>query len=210
MLEHNPNEYVCGADEVGRGCLFGPVVAAAVVFPKELSDSPLWNQIKDSKKISEKKRKILSNFIIDNALAYSIQEISHAIIDEINILESSITAMEYAIDDVYKQLENKDIALDSILIDGNKFRRCYMIPGKDITIPHICCEKGDNTYLCIAAASIISKVYRDNMIVAGCDNNEEWNRYDFKNNKGYGTKKHKDALKIYGPIYGHRMSFKGI
>ena len=134
MLEHDDSQYVCGADEVGRGCLFGPVVAAAVVLPKDLKEDDIekwWSQIKDSKKVSIKKREKLSKFIKENALAYSIQEISHNIIDEVNILEASITAMESSIDAVCDTLKECDILLDSILIDGNRFRRCYMLPGAE-------------------------------------------------------------------------------
>ena len=214
MLDHISDRYVCGVDEVGRGCLFGPVVAAAVVLPRELEDGDMkqWEMVKDSKRVTEKRRVQLAEFIKTKAVSYDIQEVSHEIIDQVNILEASMIAMEETINNVYTDmLESKQITLDEIFVDGNRFRKCYMPPGDDdIMIPHTCFEQGDNKYLCIAAASIIAKVYRDDLIVQGCDDNPEWNNYDLKKNKGYGTRKHMDALKEHGAIFGHRRTFNGV
>jgi len=206
-MEHNTEEYTAGVDEVGRGCLFGPVVAAAVVLPLSFPDDK-WKMIKDSKKLSEKRRKELSDYIKNTAICYSIKEASHKEIDDINILQASIRAMNRAIDDIYIKID-KDFMFSHIHIDGNKFDTCYMPPDDDdIIIPHTCHEKGDNKILGIAAASIIAKVYRDELIVKGCDDNEIWNLYDLKKNKGYGTAKHRAAIQKHGIIEGHRLTFK--
>ena len=178
-----------GVDEAGRGCLFGPVVAAAVVWDPSIP--PL--EIGDSKKLSAKKRNEMREYIISNAIDYSIQSVSAAIIDEINILQATMQCMHKCLDDVH-------VHFDRILVDGNRF-------NKYKEIPHHCITKGDSKYTSIAAASILAKTYRDDMIGDMCKNNPNLDVYDLKNNKGYGTKKHVDALKTHGETHHHRKTF---
>ena len=197
---YDTNENVeIGIDEAGRGCLFGPVCIASASLTN--FDDPLVNNIKDSKKLSEKKRNILYDFIKNNSV-YSIQLISHEKIDEINILKATLEGMHLCLDDI----DNK-INIDTILVDGNHFPP-YFSSKQDKFIKHECVINGDNTYINIAAASILAKVTRDNHIKDLCENDEELKKYDLHNNKGYGTKKHMDAIKNYGVIEGHRRSFK--
>jgi len=176
-----------GCDEVGRGCLAGPVVAAAVILPKDYTH-PLLN---DSKKVTEKNRLILEEDIKKNALAYGIGIVSEREIDDINVLNASFLAMHRAID----QLQLKP---EFILVDGNRF-------NKYKNLPHQCVIKGDCKYLNIAAASIIAKTYRDNYMVML---DHEYPYYDWKNNKGYPTKKHRSGILEKGTSPFHRTSFK--
>lgn len=211
MLEYSSSEYEIGVDEVGRGCLFGPVVSAAVLLPLSFDESDtLWKQIKDSKKVSEKKRKILKEYIEKTAIYYSIGECSHTDIDKINILQASIKSMHIAINNAYKiAIDTNKPVFTKILVDGTHFKP-YIPPREDEYIPHECIEQGDNVKLNIAAASILAKCYRDSYIEEGCIKNPEWNIYDFSNNKGYGTAKHLKALNEFGVIDGHRMSYKPV
>ena len=197
LTENNLNEI--GIDEAGRGCLFGPVCIAAVCLND--SDNPLMNEIKDSKKLSEKKRNILYNFIKENSV-YSIKLVDHNEIDKINILQATLKGMHLTLD----ELDDK-INIDFILVDGNHFPEYFSIK-QDKFLKHECVINGDNTYINIAAASILAKVTRDNYIIDLCEKNEEYKKYDLHKNKGYGTKKHMEALKEYGIMEGHRRSFK--
>lgn len=175
-----------GCDEAGRGCLAGPVVAAAVILPKDFTH-PFLN---DSKQLSEKKRELLRPIIESEAIAYSVSYIGPEEIDEINILKASFFAMHRAVDTLTSKPE-------SLLIDGNRF-----IPYP--SIPHHCIIKGDGKYLNIAAASILAKTYRDeymNQIA------EEFPEYAWKQNKGYPTKAHREAIQKLGPTKYHRMTF---
>ena len=176
-----------GLDEVGRGCLAGPVVAAAVILPQNFAHQ----EITDSKKLTSKKREVLSEIIQEKALYYSIEEISPQKIDEVNILQASFLAMHQCIDDL-------KIIPEFLLIDGNRFK-------KYPNIPHECIIKGDGKYLNIAAASILAKVYRDHLMKELDAKHPE---YDWKNNKGYPTQKHKEAIVKYGITEHHRKSFK--
>lgn len=197
---YDTNENIeVGIDEAGRGCLFGPVCIASVSLTN--FDDPLVNNIKDSKKLSEKKRNSLYDFIKDNSV-YSIQLISHEKIDEINILKATLEGMHLCLDDI----DNK-INIDTILVDGNHFPP-YFSTKQDRFIKHECVINGDNTYINIAAASILAKVTRDNHIKELCEKDEDLKKYDLHNNKGYGTKKHMDAIKKFGVVEGHRRSFK--
>jgi len=182
------NELECGCDEVGRGPIAGPVVAAAVILPKNYKNE----LIKDSKLLNEKKREELYDVIIKDCLSYSIAKIDEKIIDDINILHASILAMHKAINEL-------SIIPDFILVDGNYFKPSYK------NIPHECIVKGDSKYISIAAASILAKVYRDRLMKKL---DEKYPFYDWKNNKGYPTKKHKLAVKEYGITEFHRKSFK--
>ena len=174
-------------DEAGRGCLAGPVFAAAVILPKNIK-AP---ELDDSKKLSEKKSKALRNFIEKKAIAYKVTEISPTKIDEINILNASILAMQKAV----LALETRP---EYILVDGNKFK-----PTEDI--PHECVIKGDGKYKSIAAASILAKTYRDEYMEKI---HQEHPHFDWKKNKGYPTKPHRSAIAKYGSTKYHRQSFK--
>ena len=192
-----------GIDEAGRGCLFGPVCVAAVIWPKQ---DPLYNdkeppEIKDSKKVSEKKRLILKDYIEQNAIAWSVQFLSHEEIDKTNILKATMIGMHRCVDDIRKQA-----TIQTILVDGNHFQ-AYTDENLDC-IDHECVIGGDDTYKSIAAASILAKTHRDNYILELSKTNENLEKYGIPKNKGYGTKQHMDALKQLGPIQGHRRSFK--
>ena len=197
------NKVEAGIDEAGRGCLFGPVCVASVVWPKQ---DPLFNgdtppEIKDSKKLSEKKRNILKQYIEENAISYSVQFISHEDIDKENILQATMKGMHLCIDDIRKQT-----SIDTILVDGNHFK---MYTDENLEyIDHHCVIQGDNTYKSIAAASILAKTYRDNYIIQQTKLRPELYVYELHKNKGYGTKSHMEALKKFGPVEGHRRSFK--
>jgi ribonuclease HII len=192
-----------GIDEAGRGCLFGPVCVGAVIWPHE---DPLYNdkpppEIKDSKKVSEKKRYVLKDYIENNAIAWSVQFISHEDIDEMNILQATMKGMHRCVDDIRKQLD-----IDTILVDGDKFN---MYTDEDLNyINHECIIGGDNTYKSIAAASILAKTHRDTYIIELSKQNPELENYGIHKNKGYGTKVHMIGLQEYGPVEGHRRSFK--
>ncbi len=200
MLQYlHENNIEVGIDEAGRGCLFGPVVVAAVIWNKSDPDPSL--EIKDSKKLSEKKRNILKRYIEENAIAWSVQYVSHDEIDKYNILQATLKGMHRCIDEIRKQIE-----IDTILVDGDKFN-----PYTDENlnyINHECIINGDNTYKSIGAASILAKTHRDNYIYQLVENNSDLEKYALTKNKGYGTKNHMEALKKYGPIEGHRKSFK--
>jgi len=175
-----------GCDEAGRGCLAGPVFAAAVVLPKDYSN-PLLN---DSKKLSEKQRQELKPQIEHDALAWAVAEVSAAEIDKINILNASILAMHRAIDQLKTMPE-------LLLIDGNRFKKYQ-------SIPHHCIVKGDGKYLSIAAASVLAKTYRDECM---SHLHDEFPYYGWKENKGYPTVKHRDGIKKRGITIHHRHSF---
>ncbi|RMG83201.1 MAG: ribonuclease HII [Bacteroidetes bacterium] len=175
-----------GCDEAGRGCLAGPVVAAAVVLPKKVS-IPLLN---DSKKLSEKQRNQLRPIIEKQALSFAIGVVSPEEIDEINILNASFLAMHRAV----KQLNPKP---DHLLIDGNRFN-----PYPNIN--HTCIIKGDSKYMSIAAASVLAKTYRDEIMETL---HKEFPQYGWNSNKGYPTSKHRDAIRKFGVSPHHRQSF---
>ncbi len=177
-------KYIAGVDEVGRGPLAGPVVCAAVIMPID----DLIEGIDDSKKLSEKKRKMLSDLIKQKAICYNIEEISPEKIDEINILEATKLCMKNA-------LEGLSIKPDVALIDALKL---------DIDIPVVNIIKGDFLSYSIGAASIIAKVYRDNLMVQMA---EKYPQYSFEKHKGYGTAAHIAAIKEFGATPIHRHSF---
>ena len=176
-----------GCDEAGRGCLAGPVIAAAVILPKDFTH-PLLN---DSKQVSEKKRILLKEIIQENALAFAVGIVDHKEIDEINILNASFLAMHRALDKIEKPFE-------SILVDGNRFKKY-----KDSE--HHCIIKGDGKYLNIAAASILAKTYRDELML---NLDQNFKNYRWNKNKGYGTKEHREAILKHGATKHHRKSFR--
>lgn len=204
-----------GADEAGRGPMFGRVYSAAVVLPKD--DSFDHSKMKDSKKFhSKKKIEDAATYIKNNAIAWSVKYADEAKIDEINILQATQMAMHDAINDVRAQLhksgvwngETKELTL---LIDGNYFNRMTNFnkkSGKIEVIPYKMIEGGDNKYSSIAAASILAKVERDAYIEELCKENPELvEHYGIDSNKGYGSKKHMDGIKEHGITKWHRRSF---
>lgn len=182
-------KYIGGVDEVGRGPLIGPVVAACCVLPSDFK----LDGLTDSKKISEKKREEYYEYIINHCLAYGIGQCSPEEIDEMNIYEASRQAMIRAINEVKKKID-----LEYLLIDAMPM---------DIDIPTISIIKGDLKSISISAASVIAKVYRDRMMI---ELDKEYPMYGFKGHKGYPTRKHYDALNKYGLIDGYRKTYKPV
>ena len=176
-----------GCDEAGRGCLAGPVFAAAVILPKDFFH-PLLN---DSKQLSEKDRKQLRTEIEQSALSYAVAAINHAEIDRINILNASFLAM-------HKALEQLHLKPEFIIIDGNRFK-----PFQQLR--HECIVKGDGKYFSIAAASVLAKTYRDEYMEGL---HEEFPHYEWKQNKGYPTNKHRSAVLEFGLSPYHRRTFR--
>ena len=175
-----------GCDEAGRGCLAGSVYAAAVIFPENYQNE----ELNDSKQLTDKRRKQLREIIERDAVAWAVGIVTPEEIDKINILNASILAMHRALD----QLK---VRPEAIIVDGNRFKPYQKLP-------HTTIVKGDGKYLSIAAASILAKTYRDDYMDALA---EEYPQYDWLSNKGYPTKKHRDAIRQYGMTPYHRKSF---
>jgi len=185
---------IVGIDEVGRGCLWGPVVVAGVILNPECDEPPI--KYRDSKKLTKNRRELLNDYILDNAFEYKIVFIDNNTIDEINILNATMKGMHKILDELYFKPDN-------ILVDGNYFRPYKNIPYETI-------EKGDDLVPSISAASIIAKVARDTWVEKWAEDNPSYNDYDLSNNKGYGTQKHINGLYKYGYTPEHRKSFKPI
>ncbi|MFT5437157.1 MAG: ribonuclease HII [Ulvibacter sp.] len=186
-LKINAHLLECGTDEAGRGCLAGPVTAAAVILPDDFSHPFLT----DSKQLSEKKRLLLKDIIEAEAICYGVAHVMMDEIDQINILNASILAMHRAIESLKTQPQ-------FIAIDGNKFT-----PYKKV--PYECVVKGDEKYLHIAAASILAKTYRDSYMK---ELDIEFPFYNWQKNKGYPTLEHRAAIRKHGPTPFHRRSFR--
>ncbi|MEM9215928.1 MAG: ribonuclease HII [Cyanobacteria bacterium P01_F01_bin.150] len=184
-------EYIAGIDEVGRGALFGPVVAGAVILAPAQMKQLAQQGVTDSKKLSAQRREILFKDILQSSTACAIGLASVAEIDRINILQASLLAMKRAI----ARLSCKPTLC---LVDGNQ-----LIPN--LAIPQESIVKGDESSLAIASASIIAKVWRDRLIIRMA---QRFPQYDLMSNKGYGTQKHRDAIQKLGPCRYHRLSFK--
>ena len=189
MLKLNYSKFKleCGTDEAGRGCLAGPVTAAAVILPNTFENLIL----NDSKQLSEKKRDLLKPILENDAYSFGVAHIFQEVIDDINILNASILAMHKAIDKMNNLPEY-------IIVDGNKFKPYHDIPFQTII-------KGDGKFMSIAAASVLAKTHRDaymNQI------HLEFPMYNWKQNKGYPTKQHRDAIRTYGITKYHRKSFR--
>ena len=200
-IQSDTNKFVAGVDEVARGTLIGPVIAACVVLPHIFPDD-IYKEIKDSKKLSEKKRAFLAQYIKINAITYGIGEATVEEIDNINILNATMKAMLRAIDEAYKKHP-----FDKLLIDGPYFKG-YTPPGVDSELlDYECIPKGDMLYLSIAAASIIAKDYHTKLINDLIVEHPELNLYEIKKNKGYGTAKHIDAINKNGITDLHRKTF---
>lgn len=181
----HPDKIEAGCDEAGRGCLAGPVYAAAVILPKDFSNELL----NDSKKLTETQRYALREVIEREALAWAVGVVTAAEIDEINILKASFLAMQRAV-------EQLKIVPEHLLIDGNRFT-----PYK---IPYTTVVKGDAKFMSIAAASILAKTYRDDYMLGI---SRDYPQYDWQKNKGYPTPKHRAAIREYGATQHHRMTF---
>ncbi|MDO6761339.1 ribonuclease HII [Tamlana sp. 2_MG-2023] len=177
----------CGTDEAGRGCLAGPVTAAAVILPEKFKNTIL----NDSKQISEKKRMLLKPIIEEQALCFGVSHVYQEEIDTINILNASILAM-------HKSIAQLSTIPEYIIVDGNKFKDYPNIPHETII-------KGDGKYLSIAAASVLAKTYRDLYMEKI---HEEFPMYNWKKNKGYPTKEHRAAIKEFGITKYHRKTFR--
>ena len=182
--QHGPE---AGTDEAGRGCLAGPVTAAAVILPDDFK----CDLLNDSKQLSEKTRRELRSYIEKHALCFSVTHIGHDVIDEINILNASIRAMQEC-------LTKLNVTPIYIVVDGNRYK-----PAHDI--PFSCMVKGDSRYMSIAAASVLAKTYRDDYME---QLHREFPQYNWKQNKGYPTAEHRRAIKEFGHSPYHRMSFR--
>src|SRR5574344_1240042 len=183
---YNPDLIEAGCDEAGRGCLAGSVYAAAVILPKDYVN----DELNDSKQLTEKRRYALREVVQRDALAWAVGIVTADEIDKINILNASILAMHRALDKL-------DVRPEAIIVDGNKFKRYR-------DLPHTTIIKGDGKYLSIAAASILAKTYRDDYMHELA---KEFPQYDWDNNKGYPTKRHRAAIKEYGITPFHRKSY---
>ena len=179
----------CGVDEAGRGCLAGPVFAAAVILPESFSNELL----NDSKQLTERQRYALRPIIEAEAVAYAVGVVFPDEIDKINILNASFLAMTRAIDAL-------NVKPEHLLIDGNRFKSKLLIPFTTIV-------KGDGKMMSIAAASVLAKTYRDDYMNKIA---EEYPQYDWLENKGYPTAKHRDAIAEHGITPYHRLTFKGV
>jgi ribonuclease HII len=188
MLQHFPSDkIICGVDEAGRGCIAGPVVAAAVILPKDFTHDFL----NDSKQLNEQQRNELRPIIEKHAISFGVGIEDNHTIDEVNILQATYLAMHQAIDNLKRKI-------DILIIDGNRFKPYKNIEHKTII-------KGDGKYIEIAAASILAKTYRDEIMEKM---HEEFTMYNWKKNKGYPTIEHRNAIKEYGSCNYHRMTFQ--
>jgi ribonuclease HII len=183
----NKNIVEAGCDEAGRGCLAGPVTAAAVILPQTFYH-PLLN---DSKQLTHKQRVVLRSVIEENALAYAVEMVPPSEIDQVNILNASIIAMHRAISKL-------KVVPEFLIIDGNRFKSYG-------NIPHQCVVKGDSKYASIAAASILAKTYRDQYMN---ELSESFPEYSWDKNKGYPTLEHREAINLHGITCHHRRSFR--
>ena len=186
-LKINQQLIECGTDEAGRGCLAGPVTAAAVILPNNFKN----NILTDSKQLSEKKRNLLKLIIEEQSVTFGVSHIMMNKIDRINILNASILAMQ-------KSIESLATKPQHIAVDGNRFKSFN-------NIPFSCIIKGDSKYLHIAAASILAKTYRDAYM---SQIHNEFPMYNWKKNKGYPTREHREAIKKFGITKYHRKSFR--
>lgn len=187
LLPHYYSNLIeAGCDEVGRGCLAGSVYAAAVILPKDY-DNPLLN---DSKKLTEKRRKVLRDQIVRDAVSWAVGVVTPEEIDKINILNASFLAMHRALDQL-------TIRPEAVIVDGNRFN-----PYRDL--PYTTIVKGDGKYQSIAAASILAKTFRDEYMDSLAN---EYPYYDWQKNKGYPTKAHREGIRDHGPSPYHRMSY---
>ena len=183
-----------GCDEAGRGCLAGSVFAAAVIFPENYHN----DELNDSKQLTDRRRKLLREVIEREATAWAVGIVTSEEIDKINILNASILAMHRALDQL-------NVRPEAIIVDGNRFKPYRtVVNGKTVDIPYTTIVKGDGKYLSIAAASILAKTYRDDYMDELA---QQYPQYDWMSNKGYPTKKHRQAIREYGITPFHRKTF---
>lgn len=175
-----------GCDEAGRGCLAGSVYAAAVILPEDYHN----DELNDSKQLTDRRRRLLRTVIERDAVAWAVGVVTPEEIDRINILNASILAMHRALD----QLQ---VRPEAVIVDGNRFKPYG-------TLPYTTIVKGDGKYLAIAAASILAKTYRDDYMDELA---QQYPQYDWQSNKGYPTRKHREAIRLYGPTPYHRRTF---
>lgn len=187
LSSYSPNFVEAGVDEVGRGCLAGPVVAACVILPKNY----FHPKLNDSKKLNQKDRYLIKDDIENHALDYAVAEVCNLKIDEINILNAAILTMHHA-------LGKLKILPELILVDGNKFKPF-------VHIPHQCVVKGDEKYYSIAAASILAKCFRDDLMKNLAKTHRH---YGWEHNMGYPTVKHRQGIEIHGFTHLHRQTFR--
>ena len=187
LSSYTKDKIEAGCDEAGRGCLAGPVVAAAVILPSDYTHP----ELNDSKQLSKSKRESIRKDIERDALHWAVSFVDNKEIDEVNILNASYLAMNRAVDQLKQRPE-------LLLIDGNRYK-----PHNDI--PYECIIKGDGKYLSIAAASILAKTHRDDFMT---DIAQEYSEYEWHKNAGYPTMAHREAIRIYGVTPHHRMSFR--
>ena len=188
-----------GIDEVARGCLAGRVYSAAVVWPKELDADHVHSQIKDSKKLSKRRREYLKDYIEETAIDFAVGWVDETYIDTYNIQNATFQAMHNAI-------AGLNVSVDLLLVDGNQFKP-YWESGEEV-ISHKCIIDGDNKYVSIACASILAKVYHDFYIEKICFENPKLNeKYGWLTNMGYGTSQHTEGIKKYGLTPYHRKTF---
>ena len=187
-----------GIDEVARGCLAGRVYSATVIWPQELDPEDEHLTIRDSKKLSPKRRQILKDYIEENAIDFSIGYEEASVVDDINIRNATFSAM-------HKAIKNLNVEPEFLLVDGNAFNPYY--DDNNELIPHKCFIQGDAKYISIAAASILAKVYHDDYIDQLCDENPELEQYGWRTNMCYGTEEHINAIKKYGLTEHHRKTF---
>ena len=188
-----------GIDEAGRGPMAGPVVAAAVIWDPSIPSK----DIKDSKKLSKKKRELMYEYIKENAVAYGIGSSSSQEIDKYNILQSTYTAMHRAVQQIEEKISLNDTKY-KIIVDGTSFRPYYN--NENELLEHFCVEKGDSKFVHIAAASILAKVEHDKFFIELC-NTKNVSHYGWEKNMGYGTKQHREAIEKYGITQYHRKTF---
>ena len=197
-LYYHSDKLEAGIDEVARGCLAGPVYSAAVIWPKELDETEIHFKLRDSKKLSKKRREFLKDYIEETAIDFSVASIDNRLIDKNNILNATYMAM-------HKAIRNLNVEPEFLLVDGDKFKLYY--DNDNDLIEHKCIISGDSKYAAISAASILAKVYHDNYIENLLNDEPELKQYGWDTNMCYGTEKHLDAIREYGLTKYHRKTF---
>ena len=195
---YSSDKLEAGIDEVARGCLAGPVYAAAVIWPKQLDETEIHFKLRDSKKLSKKRREFLKDYIEQTAIDFSVASIDNRIIDKNNILNATYMAM-------HKAIRNLNVDPEFLLVDGDKFNVYY--DSNNELVEHKCIVSGDSKYSAISAASILAKVYHDYYIESLLNDEPELKRYGWDTNMCYGTEKHLEAIREYGLTKYHRRTF---
>jgi ribonuclease HII len=192
------DKLVAGIDEVARGCLAGPVYSAAVIWPNDFDENEEKIELRDSKKLSRKRRNYLKDYIEEMAIDFSVASVTNEIVDDINILNATFKSMHKAID-------NLNVVPDELLVDGKMFEPYFT--NENELIPHKCIIGGDDKFQNISAASILAKVYHDNYIDELVEDNPELKVYNWQSNMCYGTAEHLNAIREHGISKYHRKTF---